>query len=81
MCIVVSQFSGDSVKLDSSVPSLVEAAKPSFRKAEKYSENALRSVSELHIGDDKQPASNKFDMVKSIYLVHCSILYIYYCMR
>ncbi|VAH64790.1 unnamed protein product [Triticum turgidum subsp. durum] len=55
---------GDSVKLDSSVPSLVEAAKPSFRKAEKYSENALRSVSELHIGDDKQPASNKFDMEK-----------------
>ncbi|KAF7038100.1 hypothetical protein CFC21_048323 [Triticum aestivum] len=55
---------GDSVKLDSSIPSLVEAAKPSFRKAEKYSENALRSVSDLHIGDDKQPASNKFDMEK-----------------
>uniref|UniRef100_A0A453LD69 Uncharacterized protein n=1 Tax=Aegilops tauschii subsp. strangulata TaxID=200361 RepID=A0A453LD69_AEGTS len=54
---------GDFVKLDSSVPSLAEAVKPSFRKAKKYSENALRSVSKLHIGDDKQPASNKFDMI------------------
>ena len=57
---------GDSAKLDGSfVPSLAETAKPGFRKAEKYSENALRSVCELHIGDEKQDGSNKFDMVKS----------------
>ncbi|KAE8805361.1 hypothetical protein D1007_18600 [Hordeum vulgare] len=34
---------GDSAQLDSSVPSLAEAAKPGFRKAEKQSKNALRS--------------------------------------
>ncbi|CAM0948704.1 unnamed protein product [Alopecurus aequalis] len=56
--------SGDSAKLDSAVPSLAEAAKSGFRKAEKCSENALRSVSELHIGDEKQDGSNKFDMEK-----------------
>lgn len=55
---------GDSAKLDSSVPSLSEAEKPGFRKAEKCSENALRSVSELHVGDEKQAGSNKFDMEK-----------------
>ncbi|XP_047050245.1 protein downstream neighbor of Son-like isoform X1 [Lolium rigidum] len=55
---------GDSAKLDSSTPSLAEAAKPGFRKAEKYSENALRSVSELHVGDEKQAGSSKFDMEK-----------------
>jgi hypothetical protein len=60
---------GDSAKLDSSTPSLAEAAKPGFRKAEKYSENALRSVSELHVGDEKQAGSSKFDMVMIIYLL------------
>ncbi|KAM3271578.1 hypothetical protein ACQJBY_042025 [Aegilops geniculata] len=55
---------GDSAQLDSSVPSLAEAAKPGFRKAEKCSKNALRSVSELHIGDEKQDGSSKFDMDK-----------------
>ncbi|XBH67035.1 hypothetical protein VPH35_095478 [Triticum aestivum] len=55
---------GDSAQLDSSVPSLAEAAKPGFRKAEKCSKNALRSVSELHIGDEKQAGSSKFDMDK-----------------
>ncbi|KAL6643880.1 hypothetical protein ACP70R_018646 [Stipagrostis hirtigluma subsp. patula] len=55
---------GDSAKLDSSVHSLAEAAKPGFKKVEKCSENALRSVSELHIGDEKDAASNKFDMEK-----------------
>ncbi|XP_037432073.1 uncharacterized protein LOC119298873 isoform X1 [Triticum dicoccoides] len=54
----------DSAQLDSSVPSLAEAAKPGFRKAEKCSKNALRSVSELHIGDEKQAGSSKFDMDK-----------------
>jgi hypothetical protein len=48
--------------LDTFVPS-TEAAKPSFKKVEKCSENALRSVSELHVGDEKQTGSNKFDMV------------------
>ncbi|RLN30802.1 protein downstream neighbor of Son [Panicum miliaceum] len=55
---------GDSAKLDSSVPSTTEAAKPGFKKVEKCSENALRSVSELHVGDEKQTGSNKFDMEK-----------------
>ncbi|KAI4991179.1 hypothetical protein ZWY2020_039550 [Hordeum vulgare] len=55
---------GDSAQLDSSVPSLAEAAKPGFRKAEKHSKNALRSVSELHIGDEKRVRSSKFDMDK-----------------
>ncbi|KAE8803066.1 hypothetical protein D1007_21087 [Hordeum vulgare] len=55
---------GDSAQLDSSVPSLAEAAKPGFRKAEKRSKNALRSVSELHIGDEKLAGSSKFDMDK-----------------
>ncbi|KAF2908899.1 uncharacterized protein [Oryza sativa Japonica Group] len=55
---------GDSAKLDSAVPSHTEAAKPSFRKVEKCSENALRSVSELHIGDEQQSGTNKFDMEK-----------------
>uniref|UniRef100_A0A0E0FE62 Protein downstream neighbor of Son n=1 Tax=Oryza meridionalis TaxID=40149 RepID=A0A0E0FE62_9ORYZ len=55
---------GDSAKLDSAVPSHTEAAKPSFRKVEKCSENALRSVSELHIGDEQQSDANKFDMEK-----------------
>jgi len=54
---------GDSAKLDTFVPS-TEAAKPSFKKVEKCSENALRSVSELHVGDEKQTGSNKFDMEK-----------------
>ncbi|XP_066356736.1 uncharacterized protein [Miscanthus floridulus] len=53
---------GDSAKLDS-FPSM-EAAKPGFKKVEKCSENALRSVSELHVGDEKQTGSNKFDMEK-----------------
>ncbi|KAE8817882.1 hypothetical protein D1007_04508 [Hordeum vulgare] len=55
---------GDFAQLDSSVPSLAEAAKPGFRKAEKHSKNALRSVSELHIGDEKVVGSSKFDMDK-----------------
>ncbi|KAE8786445.1 hypothetical protein D1007_39666 [Hordeum vulgare] len=55
---------GDSAQLDSSVPSLAEAAKPGFRKSEKHSKNALRSVSELHIGDEKLAGSSKFDMDK-----------------
>ncbi|KAF0892880.1 hypothetical protein E2562_018662 [Oryza meyeriana var. granulata] len=55
---------GDSAKLDSAVPSHTEAAKASFRKVEKCSENALRSVSELHIGDEHQSGANKFDMEK-----------------
>nr|CAB3462676.1 unnamed protein product [Digitaria exilis] len=55
---------GDSAKLDSSVPSTSDAAKPGFKKVEKCSENALRSVSELHVGDEKQTGSNKFDMEK-----------------
>ncbi|PUZ67963.1 hypothetical protein GQ55_3G476600 [Panicum hallii var. hallii] len=55
---------GDSAKLDSSVPSTTEAAKPGFKKVEKCSANALRSVSELHVGDEKQTGSNKFDMEK-----------------
>ncbi|KAI4996967.1 hypothetical protein ZWY2020_052309 [Hordeum vulgare] len=55
---------GDSAQLDSSVPSLAEAAKPGFRKGEKHSKNALRSVSELHIGDEKLAGSSKFDMDK-----------------
>lgn len=54
---------GDSAKLDTFVPS-TEAAKPGFKKVEKCSENALRSVSELHVGDEKQTGSNKFDMEK-----------------
>ncbi|XP_066359474.1 uncharacterized protein [Miscanthus floridulus] len=54
---------GDSAKLDSFVPSM-EAAKPGFKKVEKCSENALRSVSELHVGDEKQTGSSKFDMEK-----------------
>jgi hypothetical protein len=70
---------GDSAKLDSSVPSLAEAAKPGFRKAEKCSENALRSVSELHVGDEKQTGSNKFDMVRSIY--YCTTVYVCYLMH
>ena len=68
---------GDSAQLDSSVPSLAEAAKPGFKKAEKCSKNALRSVSELHIGDEKQAGSSKLDMVRSVHLVHYSIC-IYY---
>jgi protein downstream neighbor of Son len=61
----VARFSGrgDSGKLDSAVPSITEAAKTSFKKVEKCSENALWSVAELHIGDDKQAGSDKFDMV------------------
>uniref|UniRef100_A0A0E0MPQ8 Uncharacterized protein n=1 Tax=Oryza punctata TaxID=4537 RepID=A0A0E0MPQ8_ORYPU len=55
---------GDSAKLDSAVPSHTDATKPSFRKVEKCSENALRSVSELHIGDEQQSGTNKFDMEK-----------------
>ncbi|CAL4897621.1 unnamed protein product [Urochloa decumbens] len=55
---------GDSAKSDSSVQSMAEAAKPGFKKVEKCSENALRSVSELHVGDEKQTGSNKFDMEK-----------------
>ncbi|KAE8804834.1 hypothetical protein D1007_19068 [Hordeum vulgare] len=55
---------GDSAQLDSCVPSLAEAAKPGFRKAEKHSKNALRSVSELHIGDEKRVGSRKFHMDK-----------------
>lgn len=55
---------GESAKLDSSVASTTEAAKPGFKKVEKCSENALRSVSELHVGDEKQADSNKFDMEK-----------------
>ncbi|KAJ1266483.1 hypothetical protein BS78_08G154200 [Paspalum vaginatum] len=54
---------GDS-KLDSSVASTMEAAKPGFKKVEKCSESALRSVSELHVGDERQTDSNKFDMEK-----------------
>ncbi|KAG2630851.1 protein downstream neighbor of Son-like [Panicum virgatum] len=53
---------GDSAKSDSS--SMMEAVKPGFKKVEKCSENALRSVSELHVGDEKQTGSNKFDMEK-----------------
>ncbi|CAN6348575.1 unnamed protein product [Urochloa humidicola] len=55
---------GDSTKLDSSVQSTADVAKPGFKKVEKCSENALRSVSELHVGDEKQTGSNKFDMEK-----------------
>ncbi|WVZ91329.1 hypothetical protein U9M48_037517 [Paspalum notatum var. saurae] len=51
-------------KLDSSVASMTEAAKPGFKKVEKCSESALRSVSDLHVGDEKQTGSNKFDMEK-----------------
>lgn len=54
---------GDTAKLDTLVPTM-EAAKPGFKKVEKCSENALRSVSELHVGDEKQTGSNKFDMEK-----------------
>ncbi|KAI4973098.1 hypothetical protein ZWY2020_028806 [Hordeum vulgare] len=42
----------------------MEAKKPGFRKAEKHSKNALRSVSELHIGDEKRVGSRKFHMDK-----------------
>jgi hypothetical protein len=38
----------------------MEAAKPGFKEVEKWSENALWSVSELHVGDEKQTGSNKF---------------------
>jgi hypothetical protein len=55
--------------LDSSVPSTTEAAKPGFKKVEKCSANALRSASELHVGDEKQTGSNKFDMVITIHLL------------
>jgi protein downstream neighbor of Son len=48
---------------NSAVPSLAEATKTSFKKFEKCSENALRSVAELHVGDEKQAGSDKFDMV------------------
>jgi protein downstream neighbor of Son len=41
----------------------MEAAKPGFKEVEKWSENALWSVSELHVGDEKQTGSNKSDMV------------------
>lgn len=51
------------------MPSTTEGAKPGFKKVEKCSENALRSVSELHIGDEKQTGSNKFDMVIIIHLL------------
>ncbi|KAG8092845.1 hypothetical protein GUJ93_ZPchr0012g20122 [Zizania palustris] len=57
---------GDSAQLDSAVQSQTEAAKPSFRKVEKCSKNALRSVSELHIGDEQQSGTNKFDMEKAL---------------
>ncbi|TVU48961.1 hypothetical protein EJB05_00248 [Eragrostis curvula] len=57
---------GDSAKLDSTVPSITEAAKPGFKKVEKCSENALRTVSELHIGDEKRTGSDKFDMEKAL---------------
>ncbi|XP_006664217.1 uncharacterized protein LOC102705772 isoform X2 [Oryza brachyantha] len=55
---------GDSAKLDPAVPLHTEAAKPSFKKVEKCSENALRSVSELHVGDEHQSGTNRFDMEK-----------------
>uniref|UniRef100_A0ACD5ZST8 Uncharacterized protein n=1 Tax=Avena sativa TaxID=4498 RepID=A0ACD5ZST8_AVESA len=55
---------GESAKLDSSVPSLVETTKTGFRKAQKCSESALRIVSELHVRDEKHAGSNKFDMEK-----------------
>ena len=48
--------------MDTFVPSM-EAAKPGFKEVEKWSENALWSVSELQVGDEKQTGSNKFDMV------------------
>jgi hypothetical protein len=73
LCALFFASYGDSAKLDSYVPSLAEAGKPGFRKAEKCSENALRSVSQLHVGDEKKTGSNKFDMVRSIYLLHYSI--------
>ncbi|KAK3137062.1 hypothetical protein QOZ80_5BG0447170 [Eleusine coracana subsp. coracana] len=57
---------GGSAKLDSAVPSATEATKPGFKKVEKCSENALRSVSELHVGDEKQTDSDKFDMEKAL---------------
>jgi len=54
---------------------MMEAVKPGFKKVEKCSENALRSVSELHVGDEKQTGSNKFDMVIIIHLLQFSICY------
>ncbi|AQK96146.1 hypothetical protein ZEAMMB73_Zm00001d011207 [Zea mays] len=59
--VKVSKGHGDSAKLDTFVPSM-EAAKPGFKEVEKWSENALWSVSELHVGDEKQTGSNKSDM-------------------
>ena len=35
----------------------------------------LQSVSELHVGDEKQTGSNKFDMVIIIHLLQFSICY------
>lgn len=58
--------------MDSSVPSTSDAAKPGFKKVEKCSENALRTVSDLHVGDEKQTGSNKFDMVIIIHLLQCT---------
>ena len=54
---------------------MMEAVKPGFKKVEKCSENALRSVSELHVGDEKQTSSNKFDMVIIVHLLQFSICY------
>ena len=52
---------------------MMEAVKPGFKKVEKCSENALRSVSELHVGDEKQTGSNKFDMVIIVLFLPFSI--------
>ena len=56
---------------------MMEAVKPGFKKVEKCSENALRSVSELHVGDEKQTGSNKFDMVIIIHsFIYFSLVYV-----
>ncbi|KAL5206536.1 hypothetical protein ABZP36_034745 [Zizania latifolia] len=67
--VTTSDFASSSLPCgygDSAVPSHTEAAKAGFRKVEKCSENALRSVSELHIGDEQQSNTNKFDMGKAL---------------
>lgn len=66
LIFVCVQSSGDGVtanSLEPSDPSVRNIAGEGFQKIDKCSQNPLRSVVELHVGNEKLVDSAKLDMV------------------
>ncbi|XP_072987433.1 uncharacterized protein [Typha latifolia] len=66
LCALSSTNGGTLNKLESSDASLKDSGDQDFRKIEKCSQNALRNVVELHLGDEKLADSAKIDMAKAL---------------